>query len=176
MIKGKEIFLRHVQVAELDTLISLMNNPDFKGEYTRTLLKSPSLFKKDFESNGFSSENSELFVIANNENEILGTIGHFITVNYSSARELGFSVFKSESRGRGFATEAVKLITQYLFQNYGINRIQICMPVEHLACEKVAINSGFTKEGIIRGSIFVRGKFLDTYMYSMLRAEFEKKT
>ena len=176
MIKGKEILLRHVQAAEVETLVDLMNNPDFKGEFTRTLLKSPSLFKKDFELNGFSAENSELFVICNNENEILGTIGHFSTVNYSSARELGFSVFKSDSRGKGYASEAVQLITSYLFENFYINRIQICMPTEHLACEKVAINSGFTKEGIIRGSIFVRGKFLDTYLYSMLRAEYEKNT
>ena len=173
MIKGHKINLRHVQADELNAYIQLANNLEFKGEFTRTLLRSPTALKRDFELNGFVTDVSELFVIVNENNEILGTIGHFATVQYSSARELGFTIFGEGATRQGVATEAVRLITQYLFHNFPINRMQICMPVGHIACEKVATNCGYTREGIIRGSIFVRGKFLDTTMYSMLRSEFE---
>ena len=173
MIKGKEIILRYAQASELDLLINLINDPELKGEFVRALLKSPARFKKDFEANSFSTENSELFVIADNSNSILGVIGHFVTVPYSSARELGFSIFTQENRNKGIASEAVKILTQYLFENLPINRVQICMATEHKACEKVALNCGFKKEGVLRGSIFVRGEFLDTYVYSKLRSEYK---
>jgi len=106
-------------------------------------------------------------------NSILGVIGHFVTVPYSSARELGFSIFTQENRNKGIASEAVKVLTQYLFENLPINRVQICMATEHTACEKVALNCGFKKEGVLRGSVFVRGEFLDTYVYSQLRSEYK---
>ena len=176
MIKGKEISLRYVRASELEQLTELINNIELKGEYARTLLKSPANLKREFELNSFSNENSEMFVIVNEENGILGTIGHFLISPYSSARELGFSVFTQENRKKGIATEAVGILTKYLFENFPINRIQICMPTEHKACEKVAIKCGYTKEGTLRGSIFVRGKFLNTYIYSILRSEYEKIT
>lgn len=172
MIKGSNIILRHVQAAELETLIGLINNSELKGEYARSLLKSPVSLKKEFELNGFSTETSEMLVITDKSNQLMGTIGHFITAHYSSARELGFSVFAKENRNRGIATEAVELLTRYIFENLPVNRIQICMPVEHSACEKIAIKCGYTKEGIARGSIFIRGKHLDTFTYSKLRSEF----
>lgn len=172
MIKGKEVILRYAQLPDLEALIYFANNSELKGDYVRTLLKSPSAFKKEFEANGFSSESSELFVITDLTNQIVGVIGHFSTVHYSSARELGFSIFSSDSKNKGLATEAVKLLTQYLFEGLPINRIQICMPVEHKACERVAIKAGYTKEGVARGAIFVKGCYLDTFVYSMLRDEF----
>ncbi|MES2823610.1 MAG: GNAT family protein [Pseudomonadota bacterium] len=172
MIKGSEIILRHVQQSELETLIGLLNDPEIKGEYARTLLNSPVSLKKQFELNGFSSEASEMFVISDELNQLIGVMGHFTTVHYSSARELGFSVFTKENYNKGIATAAVNLLTNYIFENLPVNRVQICMPVEHKACERIAIKCGYTKEGIVRGSIFVRGRYLDTFMYSKIRSEF----
>ena len=176
MIKGKEISLRHVHASELEQLIELINNSELKGEHARSLLKSPASLKREFELNSFSTENNEMLVIVNQEDHILGVISHFLTFHYSSARELGFSVFAQANRKKGIATEAVSILTQYLFENYPINRIQICMPTEHKASEKVAIKCGYTKEGVLRGSVFVRGQFLDTYIYSILRSEYERAT
>lgn len=171
MIKGKEVILRYVQASELELLISLINNSELKGEYARTLLKSPASLRREFDSNCFSTESSEMFVIADHSNNILGVIGHFLTAHYSSARELGFSVFSQDKRNKGVATEAVKLLTGYLFANLPINRVQICMPIKHSACEKVAVSCGYKKEAILRGSIFVGGEYLDTYVYAILREE-----
>ncbi|MGR5150185.1 GNAT family N-acetyltransferase [Photobacterium alginatilyticum] len=176
LIKGKEINLRHIDSSEIDKVLRLMNDVELKGDFARTLMKSPIKLKREFELNGLCSESSETLVIVNQSNQVVGTIGHFLTMPYSTARELGFSIFDSNNHRKGVATEAVKLLTKYLFQSQPINRVQICMPVNHEACEKVAINSGFIKEGVLRESIFVNGKYLDTCMYSMLRSDFENNT
>ena len=176
LIKGNGINLRHIDSSEIDEVLRLMNDVELKGDFARTLMKSPIKLKREFELNGLSSESSETLAIVDHSNKVVGTIGHFLTVPYSSARELGFSIFDSNNHRKGVATEAVKLLTTYLFQSHPINRVQICMPVGHEACEKVAINSGFIKEGVIREAIFVKGKYLDTCMYSMLRSDFEYNT
>ncbi len=141
MIKGSNIILRHVQQSDLETLIGLINNSELKGEYARTIIKSPVSLKKEFELNGFSSESNETFLISNDSNQLIGVIGHFTTVHYSSARELGFSIFSKENSSKGIATAAVNLLTHYIFESLPVNRVQICMPVEHKACEKLLLNA-----------------------------------
>ena len=176
MIKGKNINLRHVRQEDLEVLGKLMNDVELKGDFARTNMKSPVLLKKEFEENGLSSVINEMFCIVDTNEKLVGTIGHMQTVPYSTAREIGFSVFETKNRSKGYATEAVSLLTAYLFDTQPINRVQICMPVGHEACEKLVKKCGFTLEGIVRGSIFVRGRYLDTCMYSMLRSEIGEKT
>jgi RimJ/RimL family protein N-acetyltransferase len=176
MIKGKHVSLRYVKKEELESLSLLMNDLSLKGNFARTNMRTHTSLERDFNENGLSSEFSELFCIVDTENNIIGTICHIQTVAYSSAREIGFSIFEVKNSTKGYATEAVKLLACYLFETRPINRLQICMPVSHIACEKVVKKCGFIQEGTLRGAIFVRGKFLDTHIYSMLRDEYEKCT
>lgn len=74
-------------------------------------------------------------------NNIIGNISHFTIAHYSTARELGFLISPAAEQ-KGVATEAVQLLTKYLFENLPINRIQICMATAHVASERVAVNSG----------------------------------
>lgn len=70
-------------------------------------------------------------------------------------------------------TEAVQLLTDYLFKTTLLNRLEIHMNTDNLASEKVAIHCGFTKDGIARGAVFSRGKHVDIAMYSLLRTDWE---
>ena len=173
MIKGKQIDLRHVDASELELLLRMNNDQEGKGEFGRTLLRSPAALKKDFELNGLSSDANETFAIVDKTNNIIGNIGHFTVAHYSTARELGFLISPAAQR-KGVATEAVQLLTKYLFDNFPINRIQICMATAHVASERVAINNGYTKEGILKGFIFVKGQYLDVIIYAITRDEFNK--
>jgi len=47
-------------------------------------------------------------------------IGHYLT-----GYELSYLVFGLDHRGKGYATEAVKLLTAYLFARLRINRAQL---------------------------------------------------
>lgn len=40
--------------------------------------------------------------------------------------------------------------------------------------EKVLENLGFKKEGTVRKSMFVRGKWIDRFLYSILREEWKE--
>ena len=70
-------------------------------------------------------------------------------------------------------SEAVQLLSDYLFKTLLINRLAIHMHVDNVASEKVAINCGFRKEGVARGASFSRGKHVDIAMYALLREEWE---
>jgi len=46
--------------------------------------------------------------------------------------------------------------------------------VKNRASQRVLEKAGFKKEGALRKSMFVRGEWVDTYVYSILREEWKE--
>ncbi|MDD7806056.1 MAG: GNAT family protein [Endozoicomonas sp. (ex Botrylloides leachii)] len=173
MIKGKNINLRHIRREEIDLFYNYINEIKQSSLFLNTKIMTPFFLEKEYEQNGLISDDNEIFCITDKENNLIGMINHMKVVSYSSMREVGYSVFKPELRNKGIATEALSLITQYLFESTAIYRIQACMAVANTASEKVIKKCGFTFEGVMRGALFVRGEYLDAAVYSMLRNEYK---
>ena len=173
MICGNSIKLRHVEEHELDSVIRLLNDIQLRGGFLGSKLNSPHRFKKEFAETGLSSEDSERLLIIDAEEKIIGIILHFANAHYSSAREIGFQIFDVQARGKGYATEAVRLLVEYLFKSFTINRLEVRMDTRNNASETIALKCGFMKEGSLRQSLFVRGRYIDIHLYALLREEWE---
>ena len=175
MIKGSCFHLRHVRKSEIPQLIALMNHPDAKGDYLSLEMILPGVVEKRLEEESFSKENRETFLIVDDQDAIIGQVFHFKTMPYFNGREIGYGLFSQAARGKGIMTEAVQLLTDYLFNTMLINRLAIHMHVDNIASEKIAIHCGYRKEGIAIGASFSRGKHIDIAMYALLREEWALK-
>ncbi|MEH0154180.1 GNAT family protein [Limibacter armeniacum] len=169
MIKGENIILRHVKEQDLDWLIEVLNDLSLRGDYLRTTLKSPHEIRKGFKETGFASAQNELFIITDLSGNRIGTINHFLTVPYSTSKELGYSIYGEH--GKGYATEAVKLVRDYLFSSTELNRVEIKAHVENIGSQRAALKNGFQHEGTLKGIMLVKGKYIDTHVYGMVRED-----
>ncbi len=77
-------------------------------------------------------------------------------------------------RNRGYCTEAVKIIVDYLFLTRDIVRIQAETNPKNIASWKVLEKAGFKREGVRRQSVFIRGKWQDGVLYSILREDWRE--
>ena len=66
-------------------------------------------------------------------------------------------------------TEAVQLLTDYLFATKKVNRIHLVIVPENAASRRIAEKWGFTFEGTVRGAFFNDGRSQDVVLYSLLR-------
>jgi RimJ/RimL family protein N-acetyltransferase len=55
------------------------------------------------------------------------------------------------ARGRGLATEALRLLTDWAFTALGLGRVQVFVATENAAAARVARGVGFRREGVLRG-------------------------
>ena len=173
MIQGSCFSLRHMRISEVPRFVELINHPDAKGDFLSLEMMLQGVAEKQIEDESHSKENRETFLIIDENDVMIGRIFHFKTIPYFNGREIGFGMFSQEFRGKGMMSEAVQLLSDYLFKTSLINRLAIHMNVDNIASEKVAINCGFRKEGIARGASFNRGKHVDIAMYALLREEWE---
>jgi len=118
------------------------------------------------------SPDSALFIIESKKATKSGWITYFETRygGYASSTEIGYMV-TPEGRGKGYCTEAVAIILDYLYLLREIDRIQALIAEENVASKRVLEKNGFKKEGVLRRLFYSLGKWWDTSVYSILREE-----
>jgi RimJ/RimL family protein N-acetyltransferase len=172
MIKGQKITLRPVQEPDLGRLYDFHQDIDNRGAYFPRGVRSEPLFRKSFHETGFWGKEEGMLLIIAGDGEIAGHIEWFPTVAYLDELELSYHIYSSEYRGQGIATEAVKLMTGYLFDNKKYNRIRLIIHPDNSASKRIAEKCGYKLEGAARGAWFHRGGNQDVEVYAILHHEY----
>jgi RimJ/RimL family protein N-acetyltransferase len=84
--------------------------------------------------------------------------------------EIGY-VFARDVWGRGFATETVRALCRFGFEKLGAHRLRAGVFVGNHASAHVLEKLGFTREGHLRKTHFVRGAWHDEWVYALLEEE-----
>ncbi len=169
MLDGKIVNLRIMEKDDIPLMAKWENDPSFVGEFFTPIQVSKSAIEKGFKE---QSPGSATFIVEDKDSNPLGIIIHFKTKfgNYASTFEIGY-MLESEARGKGYCSEAITIMLDYLFLTKDIQRIQALISDENIASKRVLQKNGFTKEGVIRKLIFTVGKWWDCSLYSILRDE-----
>jgi len=87
--------------------------------------------------------------------------------------ELGYCM-SAAYWNKGYMTEAVRAVIDYLFKEVGVNRILISHAVDNPASGRVAQKCGCTFEGISRQDYkSITGEYWDIANYSILKEEWQ---
>jgi len=171
MLKGKSITLRPVRDTDLDQLYAYHIDIDNRGDFfPRGILAQPA-FRRQFEETGFWSKDEGMLVMVSPEDELLGHIEFFKTVNYLDEYELSYQVYAPEQRGKGLTTEAVNLLVRYLFETKRVNRIRLVIDPNNMASRRLAEKCGFRHEGTARGAWYHKGAHRDVEIYAILHED-----
>jgi RimJ/RimL family protein N-acetyltransferase len=76
-----------------------------------------------------------------------------------------------EARGRGAATQAVRLLARWAFAELGLARLELTCGPDNEASQQVARRCGFTREGLLRSHVPFKGTRRDSMIYSLLPGE-----
>lgn len=175
VLEGKKVNLRVMEKDDVDFATECFNNLDFRGEYDPIpQQKSKSERLRDFDNPSSLIILCERgrFIVEKKDGTRIGFIAHYL-VQPSRWMEIGYEIIPKE-RGKGYGTEAVQLMVDYLFLSKNIGRIQAITDTRNKASQRVLEKTGFSKEGTIRKSGYVKGAWSNAYLYSILREEWKK--
>lgn len=127
---------------------------------------------REYISAMLSADGNETFSFAITvDSKAVGSISVFRQGNiHRQTAELGYYIAE-EYWGKGFMTEAVKQVCQYVFEKSDIIRI-FAEPFAHNAAScQVLEKAGFRYEGTLRSNAVKNGRVIDMKMYSQLKGE-----
>jgi ribosomal-protein-serine acetyltransferase len=84
--------------------------------------------------------------------------------------ELSYWLTQSQT-GKGIATRACAAMIDYLFKEYGLNRVGIRCAAENQRSAALAARLGFRMEGVLRQAERFDGRFRDIAVYGLLADE-----
>lgn len=74
--------------------------------------------------------------------------------------------------GRGIMREAVPVLTQYIFDNFQVNRLFACVLEGNQGSMRVLECAGYRPEAVLRKAAVKNNQYLDEHIFAMLRADF----
>lgn len=91
-------------------------------------------------------------------------------------RSLGVGYCLDETAwGQGYATEAMQAVLHWAYATLDLNRVEADVDTRNTASARVLEKLGFVREGHKREDCFVLGEVSDTWVYGLLRREWEAR-
>lgn len=96
---------------------------------------------------------------------------HFTYSSMTRAAEIGLTIGEKEYRGKGFGTEAVRLLLRHAFENLDAQSVHLNVLQTNAAAIRCYEKAGMSIQGNYRARAYL-GKPLDWYFMDILREEF----
>jgi RimJ/RimL family protein N-acetyltransferase len=157
---------------DLPLFVEWANKPEVFGEYNPLHQMSKTEAEKMLEN----PSDFKVFFIEKKDGSKIGFIAHFNVLHLGTGTkqlEIGYSLVPSE-RGKGYCSEAVNIMADYLFLSREVMRIQAQTDQRNMASQRVLEKAGFKKEGLLRNNFYMRGEWTDDYIYSIIREEWKE--
>ncbi len=174
MYTGKLVRLREYRKEDLPKILEYINDPEVKGllnpaiPYPYTLEDEEKWLASNSATKDIYSFAIETLV----EKRYIGGCGINKIDWKNSVVEVGIFIGDKSLWGKGFGSDAMKVLMAFVFEQLNINKIKL----EVFSFNQRAIKSyekcGFRVEGVLREEIFRNGKYFDKISMGILAREF----
>jgi len=106
------------------------------------------------------------------EEELIGSVGIVLKEDiHRKNAEIGYWIAEP-FWGKGYATQAVRLMVEYTFQHYDVTRIYASTFDHNIASQRVLEKNGFRKEARLRKALFKNGRYADEMILALLKEDY----
>lgn len=101
---------------------------------------------------------------------LIGDCGLHFPTSKPDQVEIGITL-SCLHQGKGYATEAVERILEYLFEGLGKHRVYALVDPRNGASIRLLERVGMRREGHLRESVWIKGEWADDVIYAILEQE-----
>jgi len=171
IIETEQLLLRPIEIKDTNALFNYRSDAvanKFQGFIPKNLEDVYEFINKTTTEFNIVESWFQLVIEERNSNQIIGDIGvHFID---EQQVELGITLAKIQ-HGKGFATEALKVLITYLFEKFNKHRIIASIDPENTSSIKLFERLGFRKEAHFKESLFINEVWCDDVIFAILKKE-----
>jgi ribosomal-protein-serine acetyltransferase len=107
------------------------------------------------------------------EESIIGVIGYHGVDWGNRSTRVGYWLGEAH-QGNGTMTAAVRVLVDHALSAWALDRVEIRAAVENHRSRAIPERLGFRQEGTLRRAELIGGRYLDSVLYGVLKAEWHK--
>jgi RimJ/RimL family protein N-acetyltransferase len=172
-LQGEKVYLRPPSTEDTSLLFDWLNDPEVISPFDRFEVES---FRSMEEAIHRSSEDPQSlaprFLIIRRKGDVpIGVVGYFKSNTALDTIDVWYVVTVEGERGRGYGHEAVRLLVDYLFAHFRVERVGATSDIDNPASRALVRSLGFREEGKLRRALFHHGEVHDVVVYGITRSE-----
>ena len=182
MIHGERVRLRRVERSDLPRYVEWLNDPEVRDHLALVHPISLAGEEQWFEATLRSEPACQPFAIDARGADLppetaaepwvhIGSAGFHEVDWRNRSGELGLVIGRKDLWGRGYGTEAVRVLARWGFFELNLHRVQLKVYEDNARAIRAYEKAGFKAEGCLRQSRFHGGGYHDTLVMGLLRDE-----
>ncbi len=167
------ISLRAVEPEDVETMYAIENDPrawdvaNFTVPYSRYALRQ---YIESSQCDMFADRQLRLMIVRRDDRTAIGSIDITDFVPLHARGEVGI-VIRKEYQGKGYATDALRLLCDYAFGFLHMKQLTAHVATDNEASMHLFTSCGFVKCGLLKEWWCVGGIFKDVVLLQMLRSQ-----
>lgn len=178
MIRGERVTLRPTMKSDVETLRRWHDDPEVMRYWGEAMpLVSEGQFEDGFGPDGrFTKfERAGHFIICDEAMRPIGRIGFHEYSPENRHAELGIFIGEKDCWSKGYGSEAIVAFGHWYFNVKGAHRLWLNVFADNVRAQRAYEKIGFTREGTWREQSYIDGRWMDEYLYGLLRPEFNAR-
>lgn len=171
MFRSENVYLDGLRISDSELLFKWINNRDlvlWNNNYTP--IHEPNhiewfdIIRK--------KEDVRIFAIRQkNDHKLIGTC-QLSAINFiNSSAELQIRIGDVAEQGKGYGTEATRLLVTFGFNDLNLHRIYLNVFEHNARALKTYDKIGFKKEGVLRDAEFINGQYFNVVTMSIFKID-----
>ncbi|MNV26265.1 Spermidine N(1)-acetyltransferase [compost metagenome] len=175
LLEGEQVYLRPISLEDTELYFRTLFDPE-----TRRLTGTARSFNREFIA-GYIERKSQdqsglLLLIALRENDAaIGDIALQDMDALSRSANIRIAINDAEHQGKGYGSEALRLMLDYGFGICNLHRIELNVYAYNERAQRCYEKVGFRQEGVQRDVLFYNHQYHDSILMSMLEDEYRER-
>ncbi len=173
VLEGERIYLREVRLSDVNANYHRWMNDSDVIRYLECRFSPNSIYAiKDFVEKIIKDrDNIFLAIMLKDGDRHIGNIKIGPINRIHRFADVGLLIGEKDCWGKGYATEALRLVANYAFKTLKLHRLTAGCYDRNKGSEKAFKKAGFAVEGIRKKHCYCDGKYVDTIMLGLLNDE-----
>lgn len=163
ILKGPDIYLREMTDADTELIVKWRNS-----EFVR----SRFIYRKPFTEEGHrywietmvKTGKAVQFIICTKEGEPIGSVYLRDIDREHRKAEYGIFIGEEHALGRGYGTQAAKLMLSYAFSELSLHKVMLRLLADNQRAARSYEKAGFVKEAYLKEDVYLDGEYKDVIL------------
>jgi RimJ/RimL family protein N-acetyltransferase len=170
-LSGDRIYLKLLNPRDVSTAYAEWMNDSEVTQFLESRWKKYTIKEiKDYVLKMNSSKDNYLFgIFLKDSKQHFGNIKIGAINPIHRFADVGLLIGNKSLWGKGYATEAIKLVTKYVFKELKLNKLFAGIYSNNIASYKAFMKAGYKEAGRLKKHYFCSGKFVDKIIVEKIK-------
>jgi RimJ/RimL family protein N-acetyltransferase len=171
-LEGERIYLRRLADVDIEHYIEAVSNPNIRRLTGTTGFMTRQTLESAFSNWASNDSRIDLMICLQENDKVIGDLAIVDIEHQDRKGSFRIAITDEQYTSKGFGTEALRLIINYMFNTLNLRRISINVYAFNERAIATYEKLGFKLEGTLREDLYFEGKYYDNHLMGLMKDEY----